>query len=95
MYRIIRLIIQDREHIETEYARIPDAPRGMFFSGFQTHRQQYQSAPVPRKGEASNHRHANHRRETTGKRRIANRPVAPTRPVPPFENTNDHRHRRR
>ena len=42
--------------------------------------------------EADNHRHANHRREAPGKRRIAYCPVTPARRFGPFENTNDHRH---
>ncbi len=46
----------------------------------------------PLEGEADNHRNANHRGKTTGKRRIAGRPVAPAHRLSTFEDTENHHH---
>ncbi len=42
--------------------------------------------------EADNHRHANHRRETAGERRIRDPPVAPAGWLRPFEDADNHHH---
>ena len=43
-------------------------------------------------GEADNHRHADHRREAAGKRRIRDPPVAPAGRLRPFEDADNHHH---
>ena len=42
--------------------------------------------------EADDHRHAYHRGETTGKRRVIDGPVAPARRLRAFKDTDDHHH---
>ena len=84
---------QDREHIEQQDTpeHLTHRARNILLRVFGfTGRDTNQLGTL--EGEADNHRHANHRREAPGKRRIAYCPVTPARRFSPFENTNDHRH---